>query len=221
MPVEIYKPGIIQELEAYYGALLFDLRSYPVISEHLDAISLKLHEGLEYQIPALYIETNNYNPDLLGKDPELLKKQEFELNTCRQTIASEFGFATWHAVEALGNTEYSVAFEEAVNSLLSGNIRRLDELLDAKPGLVKQRSQYGHRATLLHYVASNGVEFWRQKVPMNLPEITKLLLRKGADIDATMNVYGGSYTTIQLLTSGAHPYNAGLGKEMEAVLQQG
>ncbi len=71
-------------------------------------------------------------------------------------------------------------------------------------------SPYGHRATLLLYTSNNGIELWRQQVPMNLPRIIQLLLSKGADRKALMNVYNDQFTTHNLLATSAHIQNLGL-----------
>lgn len=72
---------------------------------------------------------------------------------------------------------------------------------------------------LLHYVASNGVELWRQNVPRNLPAICEMLLLKGANASAKMSVYGGYYDTLSLLLTSAHPKAAGLMDELALLLK--
>src|SRR5205823_1062064 len=67
-----------------------------------------------------------------------------------------------------------------------------------------------HRATLLHYVAANGVEGYRQKTPKRAVEIATALLKAGADADALADMYGGHYTTMSMLVSSCHPAQAGL-----------
>ena len=81
------------------------------------------------------------------------------------------------------------------------------------------RSQYGHRASLLNYAGSNGVEFWRQQVPLNLAEIVIYLLEAGADKNATMKVYGGEFNTFELLTTSIHPLRARIMEEMKLILR--
>ena len=77
-----------------------------------------------------------------------------------------------------------------------------------------------HRATLLHYVGSNGVEIRRQKVPANLVAITELLLETGSDVNATARVYGGEMTTYSLVATSGHPVRAGLAEELLATLRR-
>jgi ankyrin repeat protein len=67
-----------------------------------------------------------------------------------------------------------------------------------------------HRATLLHYVAANGVEGYRQKTPANAVDIAKMLLQAGAEVDALADMYGGRHTTMSMLVSSCHPAKAGL-----------
>ena len=80
------------------------------------------------------------------------------------------------------------------------------------PRLVHARSARQHRATLLHYVAANGVEDFRQKSPPNAVAIATALLRAGAEVDATAETYGGgrAQTTMNLLVSSTHPAAAGV-----------
>jgi len=60
---------------------------------------------------------------------------------------------------------------------------------------------------------------WRQKVPMNLTTLIEILLEAGADKNATMNVYGGHFTTLELLITSAHPYAAGIVDDLKRVLK--
>src|SRR5262249_33670695 len=67
-----------------------------------------------------------------------------------------------------------------------------------------------HRATLLHYVAANGVEGYRQVTPPNAVEVAKTLLDAGAEVDALADMYGGECTTMSMLVSSCQPHNAGV-----------
>jgi ankyrin repeat protein len=67
-----------------------------------------------------------------------------------------------------------------------------------------------HRATLLHYVAANGVEGYRQRTPKNAVDVARLLLDAGAEVDALADLYGQGCTTMSLLVSSCHPAEAGL-----------
>ncbi len=204
--------------EQFYTEVL-DVEKYPVVKNHLSVLAQKMLEGIEAGEKILFTEINNYHPNYLGKSIVFLSEINWTLEDCQTTIACEYGFASWQSVEDLGDLEYDINFEKAVNSLLAGNLEALEKWIDRNPKLINSTSSYGHQATLLHYTASNGVEIWRQKAPENLPEITAFLLKKGADKTAKMQVYGGGFTPFQLLTSSAHPYKAGTGKAMEALLK--
>ena len=73
-------------------------------------------------------------------------------------------------------------FEAAVDAIVGGDVAALARLLHDHPELARARSTRAHRSTLLHYVSANGVEDFRQKTPANILEITKLLLKAGADV---------------------------------------
>jgi hypothetical protein len=104
-------------------------------------------------------------------------------------------------------------FEAAADAIHAGDLAALRALLDERPELISMRSSRAHRATLLHYVAANGIEAARQQQsPPNAVEVMRELLDRGAEPDATCETYGGgsAQTTLYLLVSSVHPYRAGV-----------
>jgi hypothetical protein len=101
-------------------------------------------------------------------------------------------------------------FEAAVDAVVEGRCDELRALLRDHPQLATSRSLREHHATLLHYVAANGVEQYRQKSPPNAVEIANTLLEAGADVDALADTYAGgtTETTLNLLVSSVHPHEA-------------
>jgi ankyrin repeat protein len=89
-------------------------------------------------------------------------------------------------------------------------LRRNPELARARSTRITHFDPPVHRATLLHYVAANGVEGYRQKTPKNAVEIATTLLKAGAGVDALADMYGGHYTTMSMLVSSCHPAKAGV-----------
>jgi len=130
-------------------------------------------------------------------------------------VARGHGFASWPKfakhLEALASVNSPVStFEAAVDAIVNGDLVRLGKLLSENPKLAHARSTREHRSTLLHYVSANGVEDFRQKTPKNILEITKLLLKAGADVNAESDAYGGRSTTLGLTATSWHPGNAGV-----------
>lgn len=132
----------------------------------------------------------------------------------RLVVARDHGFGSWSVVEG----ECDPVFERAVDAVVLGRIGELDRLLADAPDLVRRRSAYGHRATLLHYTAANGVEIRRQVVPANAAEITARLLDAGADVAARLHAYGATPDTLAMLRSSAHPRTAGVAEDIERAL---
>jgi hypothetical protein len=95
---------------------------------------------------------------------------------------------------------------------VTGDLAALESLVRRNPDLVHARSSRVHGATLLHYVAANGVEDFRQKTPPNALAVARFLLEAGAEVDGLANTYGGDkyQTTMNLLVSSTHPAEAGL-----------
>ena len=139
----------------------------------------------------------------------------------RLALARWYDFQDWQRLE-----EYAASvqqpgpitrFEFGVEAVINGDIETLKELVADDPRIVRARSSRVnhadppmHRSTLLHYVAANGVEGYRQRSPENAADIARLLLSKGADPNALSFAYGGTCTTLALLVSSTPPAKAGV-----------
>jgi ankyrin repeat protein len=134
-------------------------------------------------------------------------------------IARAHGFLSWpnfvKHVESLARASSPVsAFEAAASAIVTGDVTTLKRLLREHPKLIRARSTREHRAALLHYVAANGVENYRQVTPKNIAEITEILLAAGAEIDGEADVYGGGCTTLGLVATSAPPAIAGVQRDV-------
>jgi hypothetical protein len=142
--------------------------------------------------------------------------KSFALADAQHVIAAAHSYDSWadfaREIEGLRSDTGKSDFERAADAVVTGDLARLDTLLAKNPGLVREHSARKHHATLLHYVAANGVEDFRQKTPPNAVEVATRLLAAGAEVDALADTYGGDtyQTTMNLLVSSAHPAEAGL-----------
>lgn len=149
---------------------------------------------------------------LIGKSPAEIVATPLTRVQVRDGVAKEHGYGAWGDVPAATAASLDPVFERAVDAVVTGRLDVLAAMLDDRPSLVRERSAYGHRATLLHYVAANGVETRRQMSPANAEGIVRLLVRGGADPDALCETYGGgdSQTPLCLTVTSAHPAEAGV-----------
>jgi len=154
--------------------------------------------------------------DVRGAQPEL------GLADAQIVIAHDYSFETWPDLaaftEAVKQDGAVLRFEEAVEDIVAGNAAELSRKLREHPDLIRARSIRRHHATLLHYIAANGVEGVRQKTPTNAVEIAKILLDAGAEPDALADMYEQKCTTMSMLVSSCHPANAGLQGALAEVL---
>lgn len=130
-------------------------------------------------------------------------------------------------------------FAQAVKAVITGDVSTLKTVLDQNPDLVKNKARAAHHSTLLHYIASNGIEDELQQAeesiynliqkssPAEQPalkeralQIAQLLLDAGSEVDATCKTYGGGdlQTTLNLLVSSVHPAHAGVQPDMVRLL---
>ena len=217
--MNVYVNKHTKEIQKLHQEIIGKTDSQTTVKEQLEMLAENLVAELQNGNEAVVLEISNCHPELVGKTPEVILNSEFSEEDGRITMAREHGFTDWNEVEKLGETNFDLEFETSIDTMLRGDIDSLREQIESKPRLLKERSKYGHRATLLHYAGSNGVEMRRQVVPLNLPEIVKLLIENGADKTAKANLYGGEFTVLQLAATSAHPKDAGIIKELLRVLE--
>jgi ankyrin repeat protein len=184
-------------------------------SGNKDAIRI-FHENY----PAFLDEKIPWLPKRLAADE--IKNAVLDFADARLTLARWYCFRDWPALKeyvgaVAGGDPGVFRFESAVEAVVNGDLAGLGTLLREHPELAQARSARVtkfdppvHRSTLLHYVAANGVEGYRQKTPKNAVDIAKALLEAGAEVDAMADLYGSPCTTMTLLVSSCHPAEAGV-----------
>jgi hypothetical protein len=214
----VYVSDQVREVQRLHFDLLTDAVRRLPIRDQLDRQAHRIVEAHHAGDRAVIPHITCWHPTLVCHAADDIMNGGFTLDDARETIAREYGFADWSDVEARGASPPDPDFELAVDSLLSGDVEKLRGLLSSDPSLVHRRSSFGHRSTLLHYVGSNGIETYRQRVPMNLAEIARLLVEAGADVNAKAEMYGGS-TVLDLLVTSDHPARAGVTGDVLKVLE--
>ena len=154
---------------------------------------------------------------------QTLTSGDCALTGAQWVIARAHGFESWPAFAAhlddLGRAASPVSsFEAAAEAVVAGDIATLQQQLREQPALIRARSTRGHRATLLHYAAANGVENYRQRTPGNAASIMQTLLAAGAEVDAEADMYGGGCTTLGLVATSIHPERAGVQNVLMQIL---
>jgi len=213
----IYIHDRVSDLRSYYKDFIDYYPSGQKILSRLEDHARLLWKAYNENNPVILNEINNYHPDFISNSWEEIRKKGFSNSHANETCASQYGYDDFSEIP---DELVDVQFEKAVDLLLSGSYSKLEILLASNHNLVRRKSQYGHSATLLHYIGSNGVELYRQIVPLNLPKMMKLLINYSADINATMKVYGGHYKMIDLLNTSAHPKGAGVLDEVNKLYNQ-
>ena len=154
------------------------------------------------------------HPRFRGQTVDAVQTATLDVDDAQLVVARQYGFENWADLERFTDAvrlDESVArFETAVEAVVSGDVESLAAMLRDHPELARARSTRRHHATLLHYVAANGVEGARQKTPKTAVAIAKMLLEAGAEVDALADMYDEQCTTMSMLVSSGHPAEAGL-----------
>lgn len=195
-----------------------DFRALPIkaqLEQQADTIRRAHKEGDR----RVLMHLASWWPNGVGLSDAALMGVAFSAEDARHSIAREYGYKSWDAVEALSHTPPNAAFEAALDTMLAGDRTAFEQALTDRPALAAAKSDFGHRATLLHYLGANGVETHRQVMPRNAPDLAELLLALGADRLAHAHMYGGNQTAFALAETSAHPYNAGVCEDLLRVLR--
>ena len=214
---KVYISERVQRLYALHQQAI-QIKEDTTVKDQLTAFADTIFTAWKTRDPICEGQINNWHPKFKGKSAEAIFNMPFTLADARLSIAKDCGFKDWATMETQDPIKFNLAFEKAVDTLLNGDLADLKIQIATQPELLTERSRYGHQATLLHYAGSNGVEMWRQKTPYNLPAIVQFLLEAGADKEATMPVYGGQYTTWEMVVTSAHPHAAGVVAELKDLL---
>ena len=211
---QMYISEQVKRIRAMHWDLISrEFKAIPVV-DYLRPYAENLWKHCQEGNRMVLVELNNYHRDWLGFPRDEIVLSQLNLEDFLETTANEFGFSSWKWLEDHLEVKMDPEFERAVDYLLLGKLDLLQKVIDNHPELLTRSSVYGHQAGLIHYVASNGVEIWRQVVPSNLLEITQYLLEKGASINQSHNIYGGNCSLIDLIASSAHPKDAGLSESL-------
>ena len=172
------------------------------------------------------------HPKYRHETPERVLAAKLPLADAQLVLAREYGFQSWaalkHDVEAWGRVaKYAPHphFDDAVAALRRGDLRRLSDLLSQHPELARARTNldpkfgYFTGATLLHHIAWNPSQ--PMPVPPNIVDIARLLLDRGAAVDA-LTLGRSSGTTMGLIATSKQTSDAGVsGALMELLLERG
>ena len=215
---ELYVDPKIRRVLVLYGDLLVEgFHSLP-ITKQLELLADRLTEAHRRGNDAVCFQIGSWHSALMGKADDEILASAFTLDDARMTIAREHGFTDWTAVRSLADEPSDTEFEDAVSIMMSGDLSSLAALLKHQPRLLTASSRYGHHATLLHYVGTNGVESYRQVVPPNLAAITELLLASGADPQSKADIYGGT-TPRELFESSNHTFASNVHESVVRVFE--
>jgi hypothetical protein len=216
---KVYIDPDVQNLLELYGDL-FNKEFYaqPIVMQlEMQAEILTNAHGNHDR--SVIFQIASWHPELVGKSDVQILDHPFTRNDGRATLAREYGYKDWAEVEKLDRQSSDVDFERAVNTMLAGDLLSLKEQIGERIGLARTKSQYGHGATLLHYAGTNGVESYRQVVPLNLAEIVEFLFASGADYSCEANIYGGS-TARALFESSKHSHESRIHQRVVPVFKK-
>ena len=155
------------------------------------------------------------HPRFKGLSDKEIRAGKFQLADAQLVVARLHSFESWpkllQHIELLEKKDPVIMrFEKAADAIVGGDILTLQRMLRENPELIHARSTRHQHAPLIHYVAANGIEGYRQVTPPNIIEVATLLLDAGAEVDATSDAYGGGSTTLGLVATSAHPRKARL-----------
>jgi hypothetical protein len=211
--MKVYRHPFVKETLELHQHILQHPGSYRSVKELIILLANNLFNHLKNGNPTALKIISTYLPEFHEKVTSEIPSAGLDLEDCQLAIAKEYGYANWENALSESDQTFDKDFEAAINLLVNGDLQKLQKLLEEHPEILQQHSPFWHSAGLIHYVASNGVEIWRQCVPDNLLEITSMLLNHGADPQMPNNIYGGS-NLINLIETSSHPNKVGIANQL-------
>ena len=154
------------------------------------------------------------HPRFRDQQVSAVRTARLDLDDAKVLVARIHAFDTWDDLATFTSSVFHdrsvLRFEMAADAIVDGERDTLEALLREDPSLSSARSLRRHHATLLHYIAADGVEGMRQRTPANAFEIARLLLDSGAEPNALADMYDARCTTLGMLVSSSPPAEAGL-----------
>lgn len=214
--VHVHRDPQVEGLIDLYDELLTESNYELPIQTHLKLLSERVLTGHKNKHTGItFVVAKKFG----NKNTSEVFSSDFTLEDAQDCVSRDFGYKNWSDVTNLETLKPDLQFESLIDSLLAGDLNRIKNAVAEEPELVHQRSIRPHKATLLHYTGSNGVEAYRQVVPSNLPEIVDFLLSSGADISLKAEIYGGC-TAENLMKTSKHPHDAGMIEELQSVFSR-
>jgi len=217
-PATVHAHPAVVAVQELYGDLVGTGAPGHTRYEQVRLLADRLAEGHSARHPGAFVDLANWHPELTGLTQEDVWAEPLDAADCRLAVARQHGYDSLDDL-APDSVRPWAPFEAVVDAMLAGDIEAFTALLDREPGLARRPSHWPHNATLLHYATANGVETHRQVVPSNLPRLVATLVDHGADVNASAHAYGAEARPLGLLLSSAHPRDAGVSDEVEAILR--
>lgn len=214
MPHTIYVPSDVRILRETFPRLKGDYSDMQSISDLYNYIKDNLilnYDDYREIVEMLY---RHHYPNYFKQKPEIAIDTNFDL-----VIARSIGFDDYEHYISNSTLGFNKNLQKAILLVLNGEETELVDLLNSHKELLFQNCMLGHRARLIDYLSSNGVEFWRQIVPANADKILEKICSLNFDKFVTNNIYGGN-TVRSLIESSAHPKAAKIEYRLLEVLSK-
>lgn len=214
--ISIYRSEQVSQSQALFYDILQSRTDHYLVSELLHPLGIKLLEAYEKRFPIAATLISNHHPNYLGQSIDTILAAPITQADIFLSIAREYGFKSWETVKGSSQV-MNHDFERALDLLLGGQLEALQHFLAQHPYLIRTHSHFGHKAGLIHYIGTNGIELHRQQIPENLVEVATFLLTKGADPSMPNCIYGGTSHVASLIETSTHSWDSGLGDSLLAL----
>lgn len=211
--MKIYRHPFVQETLELHQTVFLQPDSYRTVKDLIILLADNLYNHLKNRDPKAIKIIETFLPEYHKKVVSEIPNAGLGREDCQMAIAKEYGFSNWENALSESDQPFDKSFERAIDLLVNGRQTELQSLLEKNPEVLQQHSPFWHSAGLIHYIASNGVEIWRQCVPDNLVDITSMLIDYGANPQMPNNIYGGS-NLINLIETSSHPHKAGIANQL-------
>lgn len=202
---QLYQCDEVRLLRKFLSEEINLLHSSILLRDFIDKIALKLDDAKAISNPIICTLVKNHMTSISFVDAEDLCSKVIDTT---ELAARMHGFDRYASVSS--DTFLDGQLQVAIDHLLFSPLDVFRDYILSSPELLNRQTVFGHRASIVHYLGSNGIEIYRQVVPTDIVDKVEFLKSMDTNFTQSHNIYGGSCTVIDLVETSAHPHDAGI-----------
>lgn len=212
---QIYIPDDVSSLKKLLAEELPLLHSLILIQDYIIRVADRLQSAIDNRNPILSVLLRNHYTRFSFESLEDIWNQSHQIDL-QELSARMHGFNEFSDIDSVSYIDPEL--QMGIDHFLNSPIEIFQDYIINHQSILDKQTAFGHQASLIHYIGSNGVEIYRQQVPLDIVIRVSILKDLNASFDISHKIYGGHCSLIDLIETSAHPKDAGVRKQLMKII---